>query len=80
MTIEFMKSFFMWSTIINYAVLLLWFFMLAFMRDTVYRLHGRWFPMSKETFMTCHYVMYGLYKLAIIIFNFVPFLVLTLLS
>jgi len=76
MDLEFLKDFFLWSTLINFGVLLLWFAALVFARSWMHRMHSRWFPMSMENFSRCHYMMYGGYKLAIIVFNMVPYIAL----
>lgn len=80
MTLELLKSFFMWSVIINYCILILWFFILTFARGWARKMQSHWFPMSEERFVFCHYILYGGYKLAILLFNFVPFLALTIIS
>lgn len=69
----------MWNLIINGSILMLWFFMIAFARPRFHRLHNRWFPMSEEDFIRCHYFMYGGYKLAILVFNAAPYIVLELM-
>lgn len=80
MNIQLLKSFFMWSATINFGVLILWFLAIAAWKESFYKLQTRWFPMSKERLIVCNYVMYGLYKLAIILFNLVPWLVLSILA
>ena len=36
-----------WSLVVNYAVLLVWFAAIALAHDWVYRLHTRWFRLSR---------------------------------
>ncbi len=68
-----------WSALINYAVLLLWFALFSFNRDFVYTLHTRWFNLEQAGFDTIHYAAMAGYKLLVLVFNLVPWLVLTLL-
>ena len=72
MTIDVIQHFLIWSTVINYTILLVWFGAFVFARNFMYRIHTIWFPMSKETFNLMHYSGIGLYKLAIMVFNLVP--------
>jgi len=76
MTIDQIRDFFLWCSIINIGVLLCWFVMLLAAHDWVYRVHSRWFPMPKERFDTIHYSGMGLFKLIIFVFNVVPYLAL----
>ena len=80
MGINEIRDFLMWCTIINFGMLLLWFEMFALAGDWIYRLHGKWFSMSKEAFNVMHYSGMGLFKLAIFIFNFAPYLALLIIG
>lgn len=77
---DFLRQFFMWSTIINVGILLLSFLSITFARDWVYRMHSRWFPITRETFNEAIYSGYGVYKIAIIVFNLVPWIALLIIS
>ncbi len=65
-----------WCTVINYAMLLIWFGVFTFAHDWIYRLHSRWFKLSVETYDTLNYAGMGIYKLLIIVFNLVPLIAL----
>jgi hypothetical protein len=65
-----------WCTVINYAMLLIWFGVFVFAHDWLYRLHSRWFKLPVETYDTFHYAGMGIYKLLIIVFNLVPLIAL----
>jgi hypothetical protein len=54
MTIELTRSLLLWSTVINYGILLLWFTVLVFAHDWLRHLHGRWFRLSHEHFDALH--------------------------
>ena len=50
MSIETARSFFLWCSVINYAVLLVWVALALFGRNGLLRLWGRWFRISPEQF------------------------------
>ena len=80
MDIELLRGFFLWCTIVNSALLALSFLICAFAGDWVHRMHGRWFPMSRETFSVVIYAFLGIYKMFILFFNLVPYIVLGVLA
>jgi len=62
---------------INYAILLAWFTVFVFAHDWLYRLHSRWFGMSRETFDAINYGGVAAYKIGILLFIVVPILALS---
>jgi hypothetical protein len=76
MTIEAVRRVLLWCTIINYGILLVWFLFFMLGHDWMYRLHGRWFPLSVEQFDMLHYAGISVYKLGIILLNLVPYIAL----
>ena len=80
MNIDAMQSFFMWCTIINFGLLLLWFVMFAYASDWIYRYHNKWFGMSRQAFNTAHYSGMGIFKLGICVFNLVPYIALLIIA
>ncbi len=79
MNISDTHDFLLYSLIINYLILLLWFGVFVLAHDWIYRLHTRWFNISMQTFDTIHYSGIAIYKIGIILLNLVPLLVLCLL-
>ena len=65
-----------WCAIINMALLTLSFTVLATRGDWAYKMHSRWFPVSREQFNGTIYHLLTFYKLFIFIFNIVPYLAL----
>jgi hypothetical protein len=63
-------------TLINYAILLIWFFVFTLAHDWLYSLHSRWFHISVETFDTVNYAAMAVYKIGTMLFNLVPLIVL----
>ncbi len=76
MTLETLSDLFLWCTLIDFGLLLWWFGWLALAPDWVFRLHSRWFPLSRETFYAVHYAGMALFKIGIILLNLVPYLAL----
>ena len=69
-----MKDFFMWCSIINGSLLILFFLISTFAGDWIYRMHSKLFPMSRQTFNVVIYSAIGIYKLFFIMFNLVPYI------
>ncbi|NOX27125.1 MAG: hypothetical protein GXP21_02830 [Gammaproteobacteria bacterium] len=76
MTLEIIRDVLAWSAVINYSILLYWFVILTYAHDWVYQFHSRWFDLSTNTFDAIHYSAIAFYKLAIFLFNLVPYLAL----
>ena len=76
MTLELLRNLLLWSAGINYLILTWWFLVFTFSHDWVYRLHGRWFALSEEHFDAIHYAGMAFYKIAVLMFNLVPGLIL----
>ncbi len=78
MNLDTLRDLFLWCTLIDVVLLLWWFAWLALAPDWVFRLHSRWFPLSREAFFTVHYAGMALFKIGIILFNLVPYLALSI--
>ncbi|EEF61799.1 DUF6868 family protein [Pedosphaera parvula] len=79
MNINFIRHFLLWCTVINYCILLVWFFALMFAHDCIYRFHTKWFRLTPEQFDTIHYTAMAVYKIGILLFNLVPYIVLLII-
>lgn len=79
MGLDLLREFFFWCFLINYGVLVLWFGMFVFARNWLRAVHGRWFRIPEEHFDAIHYAMMGIFKLGILFFNLVPWIVLRIL-
>lgn len=80
MTIEVTRNFLLWCTVIDYGVLLVWFLVFVFAHDWMLRIHGRWFRLSPDQFDALHYAGMSIFKIGIILFNLVPFVVLSIID
>ena len=76
MTLELLREFLAWCSVINLGLLFLWFFGFMIARDWIQQIHGKWFRLKPETFDAMHYAGMGIFKACILIFNVVPYLVL----
>ncbi len=79
MTTSMWIGFFGWSFVINFAFLLFWSVMIRFASSFVYKIHSSWVPIPIEAFYSAHYSLMGFYKLAIILFNVVPYFALRII-
>jgi hypothetical protein len=80
MNVEFARSFLGWCTIINYTILIVWFIAFMAARDSLHRLHQRWFRLSNEQLDAVHYGGMAIYKLGIMLFNLVPYIALRIVG
>lgn len=62
----------LYSALMNYAILFIWFGAFVFIHEWMYRLHTRWFKISTESFDAVHYGAMAVYKLGILLFNLMP--------
>jgi hypothetical protein len=76
LTKENIRKFLGWCSIINIGLLLCWILALVFARDWVFWVHTSAVEISKESFAEINYAMMGYFKLAVILFNVTPYLVL----
>jgi len=74
------KTVLLWGVGLNYLFLIIWFGVFVFAHDWMYRLHGRWFKLSVETFDSIHYAGLAGYKIGIFLLNLVPLIALWLAS
>ena len=80
MEINTVRAFFMWCTIINGGLLVLSFLICACAGDWVYRMHSRWFAISREAFNVAIYSLIGLFKILVLALNLVPYLALLIVG
>jgi len=80
MTVETVRELLLWSAVINYGVLLLWFMVFTLAHDWLFRLHGKWFRISVEQFDATHYVGMAIYKIGVLLFALVPYIALLIVT
>ena len=80
MDIDSIRAFFMWCTILNVALLVLSSLICLCAADWAYRIHSKWFSISRETFNVAIYSFLGLYKIFIFVFNLIPYIALLIVG
>ena len=80
MALETVRAVFAWCTVINLGLFIWWFLLFVMAHDWMYRLHGRWFKLSVEKFDALHYAGMALFKIALLMFNLVPYLALRIVG
>jgi hypothetical protein len=80
MSIEIIRAFFGWCVVINggFLLLVLLFYMSA--GDWIFRMHSRWFPITKEAFTLTFYCFIGVMKIFFVVLSLVPYAALVILS
>ena len=80
MTLDMVRNVLLWCSVINIGLVLWWFSFFTLAHDWIYRLHGKWFRISVESFDAIHYAGMGFFKICIFVFNVVPYLVLLIIE
>jgi len=70
MDIQSLATFFMWCSVINGGILILWTLFYMFPPARVYRVQNRWFPIHRETYNAVMYAFPGLFKMLFLVFIF----------
>ena len=77
---DYLLDFLFWSSIINLGLLLLSFLAFTFGSNFIYKFHGKWYGIKKEQFNAIIYSGMMFYKMCILFFNIVPYIVLRILG
>ena len=80
MTIETLRHFFGWCSLINYVILLLWLFIYLFLKPMLFGVASRLFKMSDEQTRVATYTGMSYFKMGIMLFNLAPYIALRLMS
>ena len=80
MSIDVMPNFFLWCAVINYLVLMVWFLLIVSPHQWLYRLWGKWFPLTAQQFDIINFGGIALYKLGILLFNLAPYVALRIVG
>lgn len=65
-----------WCSLIYISLLIFWALLFRVGHDWIYKLHNKWFAIPKEKFDVIHYALIGFFKILLIVFFLVPYLVL----
>lgn len=80
MDLQTLTDFFMWCSIINGGILLLWTFCCIVTPELLYRTQVKWFPIPRETFTVVMYCFIGLFKFGFLFLSVVPFIALLIIK
>ena len=80
MDMQTLTTFFMWCTIINGGLLILWTVFFVSAQELVYRTQSKWFPIPRDTFNVVLYSFLGVFKIAFLVFNVVPYVALLIVG
>ncbi len=80
MTIPILKRFFMWCTIINVCILVIWSLVFVGAQDFVYNAQSAVFPMSREAYAEAVFSGLAQFRSLFVIFNLVPLVALAIIS
>ena len=80
MAMQTLTAFFLWCTLINGGILILWTLFLVFAPDFLYRIQNRWFPIPRQTYDAIIYGFLGLFKLLFLVFSVTPYLALLIIG
>ena len=79
-TMESITSFFGWCTVINGIFLVLTTLTLIIAKDWISNIHQKMFGIDKQTLTTVYFKYLSNYKIAILIFNLVPYIALRMIQ
>lgn len=80
MTIETIRAALGWCSIINVGFLMFSSILLIAIRGTVSRIHGKMFNLDENYLSQAYFQWLGQYKIAIIVFNVVPYFALRIVG
>ena len=80
MDIQMLTQFFMWCTVLNVVLCTLSGVLCMCASDWMYGIHIKLFSVSRETFNTAVYGFLGFYKVHIMVFNVIPYIVLLIVG
>ena len=79
MTQETLTSFLAWFTLLNYSVLLIAWGCLVFVREPIMAIHAHATGVSKDELPRLYFQFFSVYKVLIMTFGLIPYLVLRLI-
>jgi len=80
MGIDTLTTFFMWCTIINGGLYISCVALVMSSPDFGYRIHKKFFSISRETFDMVVYAILGFFKIIFLAFNLVPYVALLIIG
>lgn len=73
------QKFLMICSIINIVLGIIMFVVVSKMREKIYKIHYKFFPITKSQFNTIIYGLMAFYKIQVFVFNIVPWIAISIL-
>ncbi len=80
MTIQTLTAFLAWCTVFNLGMLIFASSLLVLMRGAIMKVHGKMMGLSEEDLSRAYFQYLAQYKIAIFVFNLMPYLALRLIA
>ena len=80
MTVEMLRAFFGWCTLLNWALLIIIFLFGVLGRRWTFRMHAKMFGVAVEDVSKSLYLLMAWYKTAVFLFCAVPYLALRIIA
>jgi len=80
MDLDTLTKFFMWCTILNGGLLILSTFLCMGLKNMIARMHGKFFGLAPDAVKPMVYGYIGLFKIAWLVFNVVPWVALLIIT
>lgn len=80
MNITTVRRFFGWCTVLNGGLLIIFAVLFRFSSDWIFGMHSHWVTLTREQFNLAIYLLLGIFKLLVIVFNVVPYVALVIMS
>ncbi len=80
MDIETLTTFFLWCTILDGSILVVWTIFFVFAPDFAYRTQSKFFPISREAYNVVIYSAFAVFRILFVVFNLVPFVALLIVG
>ncbi len=80
MSLEMLMKFFGWCSVINIGILAFAAIIIAYMRGPIAQMHGKMFGLDESDLSRAYFQYLGQYKIAIFVFNLIPYLALRLIG
>jgi len=80
MTLETLRTFFGWCTVINIGLFMLSSILIISLREIAARFHAKMFNLDEQFISQTFYQYLGVYKIVLIVFNIVPYFALKVMG
>ena len=78
--LELIRNAFGWCGIMNLIILVIWFLMILMADEFIYRIHSRFFKVTRKRFDAIHYQGMMFFKVFVLMFNIVPYMALRIVG